>query len=776
MRPIIVLGTVLGFVSGAALADDQPSAMLESIIVTAQKREENQQSVPVAVTALTNQTLAEIRFENLSSLSALAPGLSDRHGAGGNQAPDLTMRGVYGSGTFASDSGISYYIDGVYLSSTLGAEVDLADVERVEVLRGPQGTLFGRNALGGAVNVITMEPTGVASLHQQFSAGNYDYLRSKTTVNLPAWGNFSMSFTYLHDQERGDVRNLGGDRAWYWGEATGGKYGDRISPDYLGGHNTNAGNIALKYETDSGFKAVYRGNYSHKIYTPDANGILTFNTGPGTNAFLSGLFSGLYQTVPAALRTPVSATRPDAVNNWYSTPGLDEEQSHSLTITAPINDTFSLKNLLAYRTLHVDSSNQLDGMGGLYSFEPNTPILPISNATQSDQRSWQEELQLNVDTHWVKATVGYIHFYSSTIEGGFPNVLNAPFGSGIFPGVPPFTNFVAPASPGSLNNDVHLTSDAIYAQNDIHIMPKFDLVLGGRYTKDVRGGLDNSPTPAGPGVPVDYNAKTPTYLVGLNYQLTDDVFAYAKWSTAYITGGRLANVPFGAETAKSYEIGLKSDLLQHKLRLNVAAFTADYAGVQVLTNPAAGCATVPGVSPTAAQCIVNGGDERANGVELEVTYVPIDGVTLAGNTGYTHVTISNVPASLIGSDGNYVPVFLPDWTASLSAQYRGPELGGLGRSHVVGRIDANYTGSSFGSTPNSVVAVADSARIPARTIVNGRFGLAGFKVGSGEAEIAAFVKNLTDNKAITYDFNAAAVIPALYEHAREWGVDMNFNF
>jgi iron complex outermembrane receptor protein len=427
--------------------------------------------------------------------------------------------------------------------------------------------------------------------------------------------------------------------------------------------------------------------------------------------------------------------------------------------------------------VHSDVTNNLSALGGLYSpLAPNTPLLPIENDTFSDQKSFQEELNVNIDTQWVKSTVGYMYYHSKTIEGGLPNVLNAPFGSGLFPGVPLYTNFVAPVKPGVLDNDVHLTSYAVYTQDEVHLLPQLDLVLGGRYTWDRRGGLDNSPTPATAGVTVDYKKNTPTYLVGLNYKLTDDIFAYAKWSTAYITGGRLANVAFDPETAKSYEVGLKSDLLGHTLRVNVAAYHALYDNVQVLTNPAAGCAAIPGVSVFASQCIVSGGHETANGGEVEVSYVPIDGLTLGGNAAYTHVALSNVPTALLGPDGNYVPVLIPSWTGSLSAQYRGPNIPSLGGSHLTGRIEGDYVSSAFGSTPNSIVAVANHAKIPGRTIVNARLGLAGFQFQGADVEVAGYVKNLTNNKDPNYDFNGAAVIPVTYQFARTYGINVLVDF
>jgi outer membrane receptor protein involved in Fe transport len=143
---------------------------------------------------------------------------------------------------------------------------------------------------------------------------------------------------------------------------------------------------------------------------------------------------------------------------------------------------------------------------------------------------------------------------------------------------------------------------------------------------------------------------------------------------------------------------------------------------------------VPGVSRTAGQCIVNGNDQRTTGAELEVTLVPVEGLTLGGNLSYNLSTISNIPKALLAPDGNYAPVFLPAWTGSLSAQYRGPDMDLLRGTHVTTRIDAAYTSNSFGSTPNSTRPVAIHAQIPSRTIVNGRLGLTGFVVGGADAE------------------------------------------
>jgi iron complex outermembrane receptor protein len=777
LRLALLSGSVLSLlpVTASFAAETEADDKLQTVVVTAQKRQENLQSVPIAVTAISSETLQDTRFENLGDLSAAAPGMTVRTGAGGTEAPNVTMRGIYGSGTFASDPGVALYVDGVYLSSVNGAEFDLAGVERIEVLRGPQGTLFGRNTLAGAVNVITREPTGTFDAYQQLSYGNFDQFRSKTSVDLPAWGPLSASLTYLHDQRNGDVRNLGAGTVWNYGPATDGEHGNLVSPSTLGGHDTDAVSASLKLEPGSDIKAVYRFNYSHKSYSPDAVGILSFDTGPGTNAYLSGLFQSFWEAQNPAIRTPISSTRPDALNNWYSTTTAMSDQSHNLTLTIPVGNGVTIKNLTAYRTVNVFATNQLDGFGGMF-IAPHVPLLTIQNDTQSNQKSWQEELQADIDTRFVKSTFGYIHYYSKTIEGGFDNVANAPFGSGLFPGAPAYVNFVAPALPGVLDDGVSLTSDAGYTQNEIPILPKLDLVLGGRYTWDRRGGLDNSPTPSAPGVPATYSKGTPTYLAGLNYQLNDAIFTYAKFSTGYISGGRLANVPFNPSFAKSYELGVKSDLLDHELRVNLAAYTVKYTDLQVLTNPTVGCGNIPGVSVFASQCIVNGGDERTNGVEAEVTLVPVTGLTLASSLGYTNVTLSDTPLSLRGPDGTFVPTLLPEWTATASGQYTSHGIAGIRGAHIIGHVGANYTSSSFGSTPNSGLAVADAARIPSRVLVDARLGIGGYQVGSAELEVAGFVKNLTNNRSITYDFNAGALIPAQYQTARMLGIDLIATF
>src|SRR5579859_6372722 len=218
------------------------------------------------------QSLKANRIETVGDLNAIAPNLTVRLGAGGNQSPNYTLRGILGaSSASGQDKGVSPYIDGVYLQAQSSSIFELADIERIEVLKGPQGTLFGRNATGGAIQIITKDPTGEFGGYQEFTGGNLGTFRSKTHLDLPAWGPLSASITYLHSQHDGDTKNLGAGTQWNY-VASGAVSGIRTSPDRLGDDDTNAVLAALKYASDE-LHVTYKFDYTHDDYTPNAEGV-----------------------------------------------------------------------------------------------------------------------------------------------------------------------------------------------------------------------------------------------------------------------------------------------------------------------------------------------------------------------------------------------------------------------------------------------------------------------------------------------------------------------
>jgi iron complex outermembrane receptor protein len=796
-RSILLVGTALGLMPSIAAADEA-SATLENIVVTAQKREENLQVVPVAVTAVTAQALSAIRFTNVDDLNAIAPGVTVRETLGGDQLPVFTIRGVTATATPLSSSAVALYSDGVYVAQATGALFDLADVERVEVLRGPQGTLFGRNATAGAVNIITKEPSGKFQGHQEFSYGNLNAFRSKTSIDLPKWGLLSASVTYLHDERDGDIKNLGAGTVWHFGPSTDGRYGDRVSPKTLGAHDIDAVAATLKLETESGIKAVYRFNYTHNTFTNDGVTPASMATSFGF-AFAPG-----YAVQNPAIRSPITTQRPDAVNNAYTTPGTLRVQTHALTITAPITDNISVKNILGFRKVHEDSTSELGGLGGLTAANfvgvqipypipglylingpaagaaPTDPVLPIVNNPESDQKSFQEELQGNIDTKWVKSTVGYTHFYGHVIEGGFLNNYTTPFGvglQGLAISALPYFNFT-PAKVGVVQDRLSSFSDALYTQDELHVTSRIDVVGGVRWTKDRKTGIDGGATPPVTAItPISYNRHTWTYLGGVNVKVTDDIFAYGKYSTAFISGGQAANIEFAPATAKSWEAGVKADLFDHKLRANLAAFTVKYGQFQILTGPRNGCppSAFPQVSLNAAYCVINGGDAKDDGFELEVAAVPMAGLTLEASTAFNDMRFTRVNAGLRASDGTYVAPQTPRWTASLAATYQGPDMDSLRGAHFFAHADMEYTSSQFPQASDPY-ALLLAVKIPATALVNARVGLGGFQVGATTIEVAGWVKNLTNNKSEAYAADLGADYAAMFQRARTYGVDLKVGF
>lgn len=180
---------------------DDAAGGLEEIVVTAQKREQNLQDVPIAVAALGEEQLKINRVLNLLDLGSVAPGVSVRNAPGGLGAPHVTSRGIDSSGSLpGSDKSISINIDGVYIGAAYGLTNDLLDLVRVEALRGPQGTLFGRNTTGGALSFVTADPTGEFGFRQELSGGNFNHFRSISHLELPQTGAFSGYVSYLHNQ------------------------------------------------------------------------------------------------------------------------------------------------------------------------------------------------------------------------------------------------------------------------------------------------------------------------------------------------------------------------------------------------------------------------------------------------------------------------------------------------------------------------------------------------------------------------------------------------
>jgi iron complex outermembrane receptor protein len=737
-------------------ATAETSFGVEDIIVTAQKREQNLQSVPVAVTALSAETLTAARFRNLLDIGSIAPGLSMRPNAGGTGGAVPSMRGIYGLATIGQDQGVAFYVDGVYISGIFGSAFDLADVERIEVLRGPQGTLFGRNSLGGAVSIITRDPAGEFKVHQELTYGNYDQFRSKTRVDLPQFGPLSVSVTYLHNQRKGDIRNLGSGTVWDYSAVTTGKFGLLRSPKRLGDQNVNAIAATAKLDLSPDLKLIYKFNRSVNNFTPYGTGTSGIDPNQSTGTAVLGILAA--QPNPAIL-SPITRSRPDALNNAFATPGLLRTTDHNLTATYRLNDTISVKNILAFRKRLIISSDQLDGLGGLVSAaDGRTPFVAVVATSRYYDKQWSNEFQLNVTTEWFDLTAGFLHFDLDSEGGNKPGTL-ASISFRTLPG------FVIP--PANIQpSTVKTLSDAVYVQNEIHITDQFDVTLGSRITSDRKDGVDR--TFAGAVRPIRFRGDEPTYLAGVTYKPVPGILTYAKFSTGYISGGQLSLREYDASKAKSYEVGVKADWFHRRLRTNLALYSATYDQLQFLTSGAA-------FGIAAGQVIFNGGDAKVKGFEFEATAVPIPGLTLVGNLSYTDLRYKTVNP-VVGNTSTFLPTFTPKWTASTSLQYETKPV--VGEAYLQFRLDANYASQQLigPHEPNMAPGYFQSTLIPSAWIINSRLALADFTVGGTKLSVAAWGRNLTNNRGHIGGASFRFLTTAIYQSARTYGLDLTIDY
>jgi iron complex outermembrane receptor protein len=794
---------------GSALAGSAfaQATQVEEIVVTAQKREQSLQDVPISITALSGDAIVANRVQDVRDLSAIAPNLTVRTSAGGSQIPNFSMRGVVTGGTAAgTDKGISIYIDGVYVQNVQGSIMALADLERVEVLKGPQGTLFGRNATGGAISFITRNPAGHFAVKQEVTYGNYDQFTSKTRVDLPQFGPISAAVTYLHQQRTGDTKNLGAGTTWNYGPATGGAMGLRTSPSTLGDDSINAWAAAVRFDLSANLDLIYKFDYSQNRYTPNAEGVSYLN---------SPIFAQLYAINPSIM-TPVTKQRPDAVNNSFTTPGYSRSTGHNLTATYHVTDNLTFKNILAYRSVTIDQTFQLDGLGGLRNLPvtlapgfalpvasiPGTGGTPgavgapfeyfVNNGfTYEDQFS--DEFQVNWTSERLNLTAGFIHFQDHNLTGGYNAVSNGLFWTAVSGQQTPAngTPFVIPGNPGYVHTEVNTDSNAFFLQPEIHVTDKLDIVAGIRFTRDHKRGVEILPNPqvaiaagALPASPIRYRDDHVTYLGGLNYRYNKDIMGYLKYSTGYISGGQLATIAFAPEEAFSWEAGVKADLFDRRWRSNVAVFNVNYKKIQVTTS-----GTLTGVPSSFffSQAVVPAGDALASGFEWENTVVPVSGLTLTANLGYTnfHWDQSSVfPGFRLqaGAPG-YQPSGRPKWTSNLAAQYDTAEVYRGG--HISARLDGNFRSkilntsnlSAGGSlTAPLIPALQDAATTGPQWILNGRVALVDMQVGAGRAQAALWARNIFDNRNLVQFVGVGPVGSTIYERARTFGVDLTFEY
>jgi iron complex outermembrane receptor protein len=867
----------------AAPADDHSG--LEEIVVTAQKREQSLQDVPVAVTAISKASIEANRIVNVSDLSGIAPNVVVRPAAGGTGIASFTVRGVNSYGVApGSDKEVSINLDGVYISTARGSIFDLADIERIEMLRGPQGTLFGRNATAGAVSIITRNPTGKFGVTQTFTVGNYDQFRTRTTIDLPQVGPFSAYVSFVHAQRNGDTVNTNAGIVW---DKTGpNMLGKQVSPKTLGDHNSEGVFAAVKFEASDNFKATYKFDWSGDHFTPEANAAVIYNPatsdGKVITALMQNQVAGLNTTNPAfptgyivqpgtvPVFAPLGKSTGFASNAW-TVPGYQRNSGHNLTLELRASDSMTIKDIVAYRSNYMYGASDLAGLGGMVLTPAANAVIQadttIAAATRTlinanvgnryldfgtqrlyKNQQWSNELQLNYNSDLMNLTLGAIYFHSKEREGGPDTLFSS---KNRFVGVPDNTGLL-PQADGTLRIGANTFQEAIfynqatsyagYGQAEVHVMPVLDLVAGFRYTHDDKSGnsvIGGKWNPATPGdringtmtytstptslfgglliVPAEqqsfvYSDNQPSYSLGVNYKPNNDLLVYGKYSRSYVSGGKIANLTWKPEIAKSWEAGIKSTLLDGKLRANLAVFSVTYENLQLAQGGSAFALSNPNIANVPV--IITGVNVpfKVKGFELELTAAPTRGLTLGANLGLTSAkfdgtlsalvlvtaaspmcgaefaafagsaspsatVLSNLSACETASSPHYHQTLLPKWTSNLFAQYETEALFNGGRLSF--RVDASFR-SSMRLDANDDAPLPGFEPVeatPATWILNGRVALSDIEVGAVKTTLALWGRNLTNDQSIQFTGGISGVSRAAsFTPARTFGADLTVKF
>lgn len=643
------------------------SGGLEDIVVTAQRRSERLQNVPVAVTAASAARLAAVGITSTQDLAVVTPGLSAPQTAGYTQPH---IRGV-GSSTNGPglEQPVATYIDGVYIAAAPASLLTLNNVDRIEVLKGPQGTLFGRNATGGLIQVITKDPKPIPAAAFNISYANYRNITADAYVSEPLSSTLFADVALRYEtQQDGWGKNL----------ATGNPVGD-LPHDF-------AGRTKLLFMPTDTTEIRLALDYEDRVSRRDTQK-LDLGQVPGTfnNPFFGGPF-------PQGGRYDINNDI-DPVNKlWAGGASLQIKQEFGAV---------SLQSITAYRKSRFDFLLDLD----------ETPANLINLFGTARDKQFSQEFQLSSNTSGKLTWTAGVFYFNATDEWKPLNVNFGPTLVSPVPGVPVTIR---------QNDRMRTDSVAAYAQATYEVLPRTNLTLGGRFTYErkrldgasnfIVGGFNAATTPVPDpalGIPRSVDFKRFNYRVALDHKFTPDIMVYASYNTGFKSGGYNLAVPsnpdYKPEEIKAAEAGLKVELFHRRVRLNGAGYYYIYQNIQVgryLNNN---------------ESIYNGARARIYGMDFDGEVIVGGGLSLNGGASYNHARFTSFPLAdyivtacgqvptpggvvSCSAAGNTLP-FAPEFTFNVGGDYK-VDL-------PFGTIEANATyfrTSKFFAAPDNIAS------------------------------------------------------------------------
>ncbi|OCC23287.1 TonB-dependent receptor [Croceicoccus estronivorus] len=664
---------------------------VSEIVVTAQRREESQLATPISVVALSQAQLANKSVFDITDLPRAVPNLQVGPHPNSANTARVFIRGIGNSDDqFTQDPSVAIYVDGVYVARTQGMVNELAEIERIEVLRGPQGTLYGRNATGGAINYITRAPElGAFHARQDLLVGNYDQFRSRTTVNVPLGETLAVQGGILYSRKDGFIRNpgTGSDR-----------FGDQRHDAYRG---------AVRWQPTADIDIVYTYDRSHTRDTPP--------------------YLAVVPLYPAKPDRPGTA----AVGVTGLTPNRTTSQGHSLTASWDILPTVQLKSITAYRKLS-SAFRQFYFPGTL------APSPLLTQAANQRQHQFSEELQIigsTADGSLEFVLGGYYFDEDGRSAEETSSIFAATENRAVTIGNTAYAAYGQATYRPGFASGVYVTGGLRWSKDERRASLTRALAATG-------GGTPPPPTFAAGDV--SFSNVSPTVILG--YSPNDDLNVYAKYAKGYKSGGfnirastttRFAD-GFGPEAVDSYEIGLKTALFDRRVRFNLAAFRYDYKDIQinVITDPA---------NPTITDTF-NAGGARIKGIEADVTARPIRSMLLGLNYAYLDAKYTRILDG-VGNDvtNRYQFQNAPKHSFSANLTQSFPETP-IGRPEIY--VNYSWQSKRFANTGDAALV------FKSLDLLDARISLTDIPLGGGRWTLAAFGKNLLDEDYYVHHFRA----------------------
>jgi iron complex outermembrane receptor protein len=701
-----------------AATDD--GSRIGDIVVTAQRRSERVQDVPIAITALSGEQLQARGISNALEIGNFVPNLVAQNNTGIGSANAYFLRGLGSTETIATfDPPVGTYVDDIYLSRQNANNLSLFDVDRVEVLRGPQGTLFGRNTTGGAINVIMKQPGDNFGGYAEVGYGRFNKKFGRASIDIPLAPTFAIKLSGYFQDDKGYVKNV--------------TTGERLNDDDGWGAR-----LGIRGELSDSVR--WNASYAHIV--SNGENILNFTCNPANPSDCKGRFvtSGLRED-----NGPPSPYAPLVISGRKANFGMGQQATSDL-ITSNLHFDVADNTALTLITGYVNLSQQygldfFDGRSGPSLAAPTPPVRGLARGgfvivNDGQHQQFTQEVKLNgrLANGFVEYVTG-VYYIDERNTTDFADI----FG-------------LSPAASLLLGDRVlknRTEAIAGYAQADFNVTDQLKLTAGIRYTDERKSinlrdnrlscndgtleatCLDNANLLAGSGVriPLRQQTKIWTPRFAVNFKPNDDVLFFASATRGFKSGGWNARassptqfLPFDPEKVWSYEAGVKSDWLDRRVRVNITAFWLDVSDLQVLAgllNPTTGALSF---------LTRNFANYRNKGIEGEFTFVPIDNLNLYANVGYqddNYRLPKNAPAfdiygiqsvagqlaacrealaagripggpntsacanGIVTADGTVsTPVRTPRWSLALGGSYKA-ELGDSGWS-VVPSVNAVY--------------------------------------------------------------------------------------